>query len=76
LVVQRLAHIDPWRVDRTVYQVGITMESDGDEHDRLSFARRNGVSVNKERDFIAVVSSMGLRWIWSAGDRQQSTKEG
>ena len=24
------------------------MESDGDEHDRLSFARRNGVSVNKE----------------------------
>jgi hypothetical protein len=24
------------------------MESDGDEYDRLSFARRNGVSVNKE----------------------------
>jgi hypothetical protein len=24
------------------------MESDGDEHNWLSFARRNGVSVNKE----------------------------
>jgi hypothetical protein len=68
----------PLSIDHAHYQVGI-MDSDGDEQDRLSFARRNGVSVNKEghcrgKQYRVILDGQPEDKTDFMGDRQQSAR--